>query len=94
MLNLSFTAVSFVSFTDSFIALKSTIKVLFLRNLLQAVRLSHRRLIWVSCMLNFTQPAFNTLAALCWSEDLSPDSKNESKFCHINSLQEVAVCSY
>lgn len=42
-------------------------------------------------MLNFTQPALNALAALCWPEDLWPDSKTESKFCHINSLQEVAV---
>lgn len=94
MLNLLFTAVSLVSFTDTFIALKSIIKVLFLRNLLLAVRLSHKKLIWVSCMLNFTQPAFNTLAALCWPEDLLLDSKNESRFCHINSLQEVAVFSY
>lgn len=94
MLHLPFPAVSLVAFTDTFIALKSTIKVLFLRNLLQAVRLSHKKLNWVICMLNFTQRAFNTLAALCWPEDLSPESKNESKFCHINSLQEVAVFSY
>lgn len=64
MLNFPFVAVSLVSFTDTFIALKSTIKVLFLRNFLQAVRLSHRKQNWVICMLNFTQPAFNTLAAL------------------------------
>lgn len=31
-------------------------------------------------MLNFTQPVFDTLAALSWAEDLLPDSKNESKF--------------
>lgn len=72
MLNLPFTAVGLVPFMDTFIALKRTIKVLFLKNLLQAVSLSHKKLNWVSCMLNFTQPAFNTLAALCWPEDLSP----------------------
>lgn len=94
MLNFPFVAVSLVSFTDTFISLKKHHQGVVFKKLSPGCEAVSQKAKLGNLHAEFYTACFQYTCCSVWPQDLSPESKNESKFCHINSLREVAVFSY